>query len=726
MARCLHYGCLPTTTCNLILLTVVLAAVYATGSVPLHAQQSIVQWEWLAPQPTGANLQSVAVLGNNDVLVSDESGVLFRSTDAAKTWTRIPNTLGIKRLASTTLSCWCLTEPASLQLSQDAGESWQHVETNRTITSSCIDAFGTNIIASGESDVVVFSTDNGITWKSTTLPAFGIANTVVVGRAATTVFYAQNLQGKVVSISTSGDIIKEYPAPFNGAFQTFAVAPNGTLVMGTENKGIFRWSADDLFWSFSTLPLTRPVVSLFVNHSDTVFASLESGMIIWSNDNAKTFTVADTSLAPLKIFGFTELPSGSMVAVGSNGCIAVDEQHNAGWKSIAIRSRALITAITKIGISRLVVGDEHGTLLRFSNSEWSPLTSPTQGYITSIACRDGGPLMLCSRQQDSSTGLYRSSDDGDTWTKISAPELAGLPSFEGVQAGSASTFYGVVQGKLYRTSDAGASWMNIPLVVNTSELSLERTFSVVNANELWCTAYATDDLFHTTDGGISWTRVPHSGFGKPAFIVTAPSGIVGTGTSVSFNVSADSGTTWARTPETATLDDVAAASDNGSLAVYSQRTLYLRRPGNQVWNSFFVPVQDLPQRLVGSKAVCWLDNETIVISAGYGGLLRASISTVSSVPSKTSHTANLVIRGMHGSGNVVSNEVFDVNKSVAIYNINGQRTANATVCYEGDKLVLALNQTVPAGLYSVVETAPAENAGTSRTQPLSGYILVWQ
>lgn len=638
----------------------------------------------------------------------------------------MPSTEGVKMLAiSSSSSCWGLTDDGSLRVSRDAGNTWQAVEPGIATTSMCLDAYGANIIVSGGNDVVVYSADNGTTWKSITLPAFGLANAVVVGRGENTIFYAQNLQGKVVSFTSSGETVKEYPAPFNGAFQTFAVSPNGTLVMGTENKGIFRWSAADLFWSFSLLPITQPVVALFANHSDTVIASLESGMIIWSDDNAKTFTVADTSLRPLKTFDFTELHSGSIVAVGTNGSIAVDVQHNGSWQSVMVRSRALITAISKVGADALVVGDEHGALLRYANNTWTALESPTQGFINSIASIGGGPMILCSRQQGSGSGLYRSDDGGETWTGISPPVLAGLPSFEVVKAGSESHFYGIVQGMLYRTTNVGATWSKMPLVVNNTELTVGKMLSVVGANELWCTAYADNDLYHTTDGGISWARISHSGFGKPAFVVSTPTGSICTGTSVSFNVSTDNGATWSRTPETATPDDAAGASENGDMAVYSQRTLFIRRASDTRWYAFQVPVQDLPQRLVASKAVCWLDNETVVIPAGYGGLLRARLRTISSVSANTSHATNLIIRGMHGSGYVHGNRAFDTNTTVAIYNVNGQHLANATVCYEGDRPVLTLNQVLPLGLYSVIDTSSTEITNTSRAQPIAGYILIW-
>ena len=115
-------------------------------------------------------------------------------------------------------------------------------------------------------------------------------------------------------------------------------------------------------------------------------------------------------------------------------------------------------------------------------------------------------------------GIYKSTDGGENWTKLSSglPQgLIGKIDLD-VARSNPKTVYAMIEapgaeGGLYRSSDGGATWKN----VNSANNLRSRPFyfnyvdvSPKNENEVWVNALG---LYKSTDGGQSFTTVstPH-------------------------------------------------------------------------------------------------------------------------------------------------------------------------------------------------------------------------
>ena len=149
-------------------------------------------------------------------------------------------------------------------------------------------------------------------------------------------------------------------------------------------------------------------------------------------------------------------------------------------------------------------------------------------------------------------GIYKSSDGGDTWAKLSAGlpgTLIGKIDLDVAQSRPSTVFAMIeapgAEGGLYRTSDSGATWT---LVNNEARLRTRPFYfhyvdvNPKNENEVWINELR---LWKSTDGGKTWTEVatPHGDNhgmwfnpDRPEFILQVNDG--------GANVSTDGGKSW--------------------------------------------------------------------------------------------------------------------------------------------------------------------------------------
>jgi photosystem II stability/assembly factor-like uncharacterized protein len=116
-------------------------------------------------------------------------------------------------------------------------------------------------------------------------------------------------------------------------------------------------------------------------------------------------------------------------------------------------------------------------------------------------------------------GIYKSTDAGETWTKLSAGlpgTLIGKIDLD-VARSNPKTVYAMIEapgneGGLYRSDDAGASWKNVNSAGNLRARPFYFNYvdvSPKNENEVWVSALG---LYKSTDGGTSFSTVstPHA------------------------------------------------------------------------------------------------------------------------------------------------------------------------------------------------------------------------
>ncbi len=183
--------------------------------------------------------------------------------------------------------------------------------------------------------------------------------------------------------------------------------------------------------------------------------------------------------------------------------------------------------MTTIGTT-LIVGTEMGGAFRKKATEdsWNPINSgftvqpthqerinndqtesglyssqrpqlPSKIGVDSLAVMDN--LLFVGAVWDKGGGLFRSDDEGDTWTRIAAEEITDKVSALAVYG---TTLYaGTSDSGVFHSNDKGDSWTAV-----NNRLTYQGVSDLLAVNENTVFVGTTGGIFRTTDSGNSWVE----------------------------------------------------------------------------------------------------------------------------------------------------------------------------------------------------------------------------
>ncbi len=140
--------------------------------------------------------------------------------------------------------------------------------------------------------------------------------------------------------------------------------------------------------------------------------------------------------------------------------------------------------------------------------------------VTAFARSARAPATIFGAGSDASTiYVYRSSDDGATWTTVYSATNMGYnsPSVGGISVGNTLPAHVVIgasfyhSGTLLASSDGGITWHNLPDPANTSLMAPQSVaINPSNASDIWAgwSVMGYGVLAHSMNGGTTWTSVP--------------------------------------------------------------------------------------------------------------------------------------------------------------------------------------------------------------------------
>jgi len=129
-----------------------------------------------------------------------------------------------------------------------------------------------------------------------------------------------------------------------------------------------------------------------------------------------------------------------------------------------------------------------------ADAQWLPTTGGTSDTILCFAT--SGNTVLSGTVN----GVYRSTDDGATWTQ-SNTGLTDLTVYA-LNASGSSIFAGTRNG-IFRSTDAGLNWLKL---VTTGLLAVQHRAVVALGTSLYVGTWGSG-VFRSTDDGSSWTQV---------------------------------------------------------------------------------------------------------------------------------------------------------------------------------------------------------------------------
>lgn len=97
-------------------------------------------------------------------------------------------------------------------------------------------------------------------------------------------------------------------------------------------------------------------------------------------------------------------------------------------------------------------------------TNWIRVPGPSQGMVSSVASSPDGATLLAGTGDGKSGGTFRSTDRGETWSRIDHATLrdaAGQVPFAFDRNDARHAFAALADGRLLESRDAGASWSSI-------------------------------------------------------------------------------------------------------------------------------------------------------------------------------------------------------------------------------------------------------------------------
>lgn len=274
---------------------------------------------------------------------------------------------------------------------------------------------------------------------------------------------------------------------------------DGTLYVGGSDR-VFVGANNGAGWS-ATTPLG--------GGDAPIYTALPAGGALWaasagvgvfrSTDGGQHWAPVNaglTGLGATDVVQFALKGSGLYAATLGAGVFRLDLADPTRWSGfnagLPVSTAGNVSTIVLSGTTLLAPAGGNGYVYRFPEgaTAWqeTAVRPPIlAGFVATDLAGDGTNLLVAS-----GSSVYRSADDGQTWT----PADAGLPNGSSVflaQAGG--TFFAMVDflnntHRLYRTDDAGVTWRSVEDAADAFVYEIE-----VAGDRLW--AARTDGLWWT-------------------------------------------------------------------------------------------------------------------------------------------------------------------------------------------------------------------------------------
>ncbi|MDQ1686247.1 MAG: hypothetical protein QOC82_2984 [Frankiaceae bacterium] len=165
-------------------------------------------------------------------------------------------------------------------------------------------------------------------------------------------------------------------------------------------------------------------------------------------------------------------------------------------------------------------------------AHWSLTSLTGGGLLNNLTCASASVCFASGSDPSGNPAVLRSSDAGRSWAAAAIPQPASKPSsppfvgprasyIDGLACTTTTTCLAAATDAMYATRDGGVTWS--PVAAPTAPGTAVTVFGVTCADTAACVVATTNGLFRSTDLGTTWGSVgPHSS--GSLFVTCAPGG----------------------------------------------------------------------------------------------------------------------------------------------------------------------------------------------------------
>jgi len=297
-------------------------------------------------------------------------------------------------------------------------------------------AGGSTLFAAGPGDGVYSSTDRGDTWE---YAGDGLTDRYVYALGSTGAALFAGTPGKIWMLPLT---LSPLDIPYSWAqvglggesVNCLAQLPNGCIVAGTQSGMTYTSTDNGLSWIPGNAVLDATgVLALATDSTGSVFAGTQGGGVYHSTDNGVTWHQNNSGLTITSVHSIKVGPGSVVYAAGGDfqppeawGAVFRSDDHGEHWTKMG--DGVYGTALLAMGISpktaTMIVSSGSGRYYRSTNggTVWSELELPEGWAGMCIEAMANGWFFAGS----TGGGVYRSTDDGATWTLTHAGTVQAL------------------------------------------------------------------------------------------------------------------------------------------------------------------------------------------------------------------------------------------------------------------------------------------------------------
>ena len=293
--------------------------------------------------------------------------------------------------------------------------------------------------------------------------------------------------------------------PYGGEILAFYAAPKGVLFVGTEGAGIFRSTDRGNSWTPVNTGLHYEPgegftgVTAFLQKGDTFYAGTRDTLYA-STDGGNTWHHVPNFQKHESISGIVVI--GDRIYVGTlNTGVWYSDDDGDSWLQVNDGfGPMLIRELSRIGTT-LVAGAGDRVFRKTDNAD--ELNAVHDDFvleqIDAFAAMEG--LLYVGGSVRNGGGLFRSNDEGNSWTRIAVKEMR--HTITTLAVFGATLYAGTYGSGVFRSDDKGNSWIAVNEGLTDRTVS---TLLVVNEDTVFAGTSA-GGIFRTMDGGTSWVEI---------------------------------------------------------------------------------------------------------------------------------------------------------------------------------------------------------------------------
>lgn len=501
--------------------------------------------------------------------------------------------------------------------SADHSITWSVANTgieNKNVFSLVAD--GNNLYA-GTNDGVYRSTNMGASWSPANngiqgqfIYSFLVANGYLFAGTISFGVFKSNDHGNTWTNANGGAL---------GSSSIYAMCFSSPNIIAMADNLIFYSTNNGNSWFIpQNSPFLFSIATSFIVQHDSVMINTLQG-VFRSFDAGQSWDPIIVIDESVSFCGLVK--SKKTIFAGSATRIFKSKDFGTTWSAVNVHDLRIgarfVNDFYKSGNNFLLANDEIG--VAYSSDACKHWTYTLSGFppassIDNALCASGSTLFSGTH----SDGVYQTTDNGTTWSKIgttnNADTLSNGTVFSVLKISSNILLAGTCGFGLYRSADNGATWVHIttglPLQAGTGFLCVN-SLAQSSSNIL----IATDQgLYYSTDNGLTWHSSNTTGTSKFAAGVaangsTACAVVNETTGSNKIYRSTNSGVSWSSVFSTVSEDFVCVASDGiDHFYVGTFTSNYLSANNGSSWQSFGSGIQSG----TGSFAIAVKDSNVFV------------------------------------------------------------------------------------------------------------------